>query len=266
VPADFTNPYSFPKDGGTVALYGGEGILLADYGCKKVAVLYDSTNPVGPQGGLLVKDGVLSVHNGATVSANIGVPEATTDLKAPVDQAESSGADCIGNALPITQTTAALQAIAQSTDPSITFGAIGPAFPPPIASQLGNLAKHAIVNNPEYLPSDPRSEPFTSVMTKGGVTNQSAFAANVSVGFKLLQAALKDHTGPLTAADVKTALETGSLSVPTVPGTFDFAKPYPSANFARLTNLETFTYHFNGKTFIPIGQVNALSALDLYSK
>lgn len=270
VPADFSNPYSFPKDGGTVALYGGEGVLLAEHGCKKVAVLYDSTNPVGPQGGLQVKDGVLATGGGATVSAFIGVPETTTDLTPVIDQADSSGADCIGNAMTITQTTAALQAVAQSAKPHITFGAIGPAFPPPVASQLGNLAKYVILDNPEYLPSDPRAEPFTSVMTAGGVTNQSAFAANVYVGFKLLQAALKGHTGPLTAADVKTALQAAPLSVPTVPGTFDFSHPYPNASFARITNLDTITYQFNGKTFIPlsgaIGQINAKPALDLYSK
>ena len=269
VPTDASNPYAFPINGGTSAYYGGQGELLALNGCKKVAVLYDSTNPVGVQGGNQLQAGVEA--EGSTVVTSVGVSESATTLTPTIAQVDASGADCIGATITPQQTVAALTAIATSTDPTITYGTIGPAFPAQLADAVGAAASHVILVNFPFLPTAPQSAAFQAVMTKGGVTNLSSFAQNVYVGFKLLQAGLSHHKGPLTGQIVRTTLNSQkNLKVSTVPTPYDFAKPFPSKQYARLSNLYMVGYSFNGTAFVALtgktALINATPALDRFVK
>jgi len=269
VPTDASNPDGFPINGGTSAYYGGDGELLALSGCTKAAVLYDSTNPVGVQGGDQTQAGVEA--EGGTVVASIGVPETATSLTATVAQVDASGATCIGADLVPQILISLLTAIAQSTDPTITVSTIGPAFPAQVADAVGAAAAHVLIVNFPFLPTAPQSAAFVSVMKKGHVTNLSSFAQNVFVGFKMLQSALSHHKGPLTGVIVRKTLDSETnLHVSTVPTPYDFAKPFPTPAYSRLVNLYMVGYSFNGTNFVPLtgkeSLINATPALKKFIK
>ena len=269
VPADFTNTDAYLKDGGTVALWSSLGIILAKSGCQKIAVLYDSVNPGSTPAPAEVTAALQTLGGSAKVVASIGVPESSPNLTAAIGEVTSAGADCMAWALTPTQGVAAYQAVKQSSDPSIKIAVIGPDFPNAVAQQLGSLAKNTLVTNFQYLPGSRQAADFVSVMNKGGEKIQSSYAQNVYIGFKILQSALKGHSGPLTAATVTKALNSdSSISAPSLPTAIQFHKFASDTTFHRISNFSIVGYQFNGSTFValtgPRGVMNTEKAVAKY--
>jgi branched-chain amino acid transport system substrate-binding protein len=244
-PDDSSSSYSFPTDGGILALWGGEGQLLAESGCKKVAALYDSSTPSGTLGANYIKTGAET--GGAQFAAAIGVSETSPDLRAAITTGEDDGADCFGTAMTETQSVAAIQALSQSAHPDLTFGDTVDGLSLAESTQLGAIAKHVILDNASYVAGTPQAAAFTAMMKKAGAAPTS-FAEQVYIGFYVLQQALKDKTGTaVTAATVKAALDDSSdLSIPTKATSLSFNSPLPYTDYSRLMNDVELGYGFNG--------------------
>ena len=252
VPDDYSNPIVYAKDGGSLGLWSGIGMLAARSGCKRLGDLYDSTNPVGVTAPAMVKAGVAAANGDAAAIVNLGASESTVNLTPSIQSLLAKNVDCIAMPLTPALEVAALKAIAQSPKPTTPVISDSAALPIPVAQQLGAAAKHLLLDAFEYLPGDPRAASFTSVAKHYGA-NTTEFAQNVYVGFLLLQQALKKHAGPLTAADVISTLNASSaLRVPTVPGMFSYRTPFPAKAYSRLSNLYVAGYSFNGKSAVPL--------------
>ena len=269
VPDDYDNPISYPKDGGTLALWSGVGMLAARSGCKQIGELYDSSNPVGASGPPMVKAGVAAGGRG-TVVANVGASESSVNLTPTIQSLLSKHVDCLATTLTPALEVGALKAIAQSPKPTIPVIADASALPLQVAQQVGSAAKHVLLDAFQYLPGDPRAVAFTSLAKRSGATD-SQFAENAYVGFLMLQQALKGHSGALSAAGVITALNSSSaLRVPVVPGTFDFTKPFPAKAYSRLSNLTMAGYSFTGKNFVALkgdrGLIDTAQAASAFAK
>jgi len=269
VPDDYDSPIAYPKDGGTLALWSGVGVLAAKSGCKQIGEIYDSTNAVGASGPAMVKAGAAAA-GGGTVVAAVGASESSVNLTPTIQSLLSKHVDCLAMTLTPALQVAALKAVAQSPNPNIPVIVDAPALPLQIAQQLGSAAKHVLVDTVQYLPGDPRAATFTALAKKSGAAD-SQFAENAYVGFLMLQQALKGHSGGLSAADVMSALNSSSaLRVPVVPGTFDFTKPFPAKAYSRLSNLTLAGYSFNGKNFVALtgdrGALDTAQAANAFAK
>jgi ABC-type branched-subunit amino acid transport system substrate-binding protein len=258
-PIDWTNPYSFPTDAGTISLWGGEGAMLAQRGCQKVGILYDSTNQIGGFGPELLTAGVEGAGTGATVVGSQGVSETAPELGPAITTLEEEGATCIGTTLVPAQFVDAVNAVPQSADPTIQLATIGPAFPQVLAAGLGNAAKGILVDSVSYLPGDARGAAFTNLMAPFGVSTETSFAENAYGGFKILQAALKGKTGTLTSSKVRADLQAATnLKLATYPETLSYARGNTLKAYKRLTNLWVVGYAFNGSIFAPLTGKGAL--------
>jgi ABC-type branched-subunit amino acid transport system substrate-binding protein len=269
VPADYSDPDAFLKDGGTITLWGAQGELLAKNGCRKIGILYDNSNASGETGPAIVKAGV-EASGIASVVATEGVPEESPDLQPLVTTLEQAGADCIASTLTPDQQVDAIRAIHQSAKPNIRFGAIGPSLPNALASQLGQAANGALITTVMYLQSDPRAAAFNSLVTANKIPNVTGFGENAYEGLEILKAGAQDIHGSLTAASVLHALDTASsLTVPTAPHALDFTDPTHVTGFTREMNLYAVGYEWNGTNYVSLpaseGIVNTAAAFDRYT-
>lgn len=269
VPADYSDPDAFLKDGGTITLWGAEGELLAKNGCRKIGILYDNSNASGGTGPAIVKAGVEATGLASVVAVK-GVPEQSPDLQPLVTSLEQAGADCIASTLTPDQQVDAIRAIHQSAEPNIRFGAIGPSLPNALASQLGQAAKGALITTVMYLQSDPRAAAFNSLVTANKIANVSGFGENAYEGLEILKKAAEGIRGPLTAAIMLHALDTASsLVVPTAPHTLNFTHPANVTGFSREMNLYAVGYEWNGTSYVSLpggeGVVNTAAAFDRYA-
>jgi branched-chain amino acid transport system substrate-binding protein len=270
VPADYSDPDAFLKDGGTITLWGAQGELLAENGCKKIGILYDNSNASGGTGPAIVKAGIETTGL-ATVVAVKGVPEESPDLQPLVTSLEQAGADCIASTLTPDQQVDAIRAIHNSADPNLRFGAIGPSLPNALAAQLGAAAKGALITTVMYLQSDSRAGPFSSLVTANKIPNVSGFGENAYEGFEILKVAAQGITGSLTAASMLHALGTASdLVVPTAPHALNFTVPSTVTGFTREMNLYAVGYEWNGTAYVPLsggggGVVNTAAAFAKYA-
>jgi ABC-type branched-subunit amino acid transport system substrate-binding protein len=266
-PADYADPDAFLKDGGTITLWGAEGEMLAESGCKKMGILYDNSNASGATGPGIVKAGV-AAQGLATIVGSEGVPEESPDLQPLVTTLEQAGAQCIASTLTPDQQVDAIRAVHQSADPNVRLGSIGPSLPVALAAQLGQVAKGTITTNVMYLPGDPRAAGFNTISK--GVANVSGFSENAYEGLELLKVATQGITGSFTAASVLHALQTASnLTVPSAPHTLGFTDPSSAKGYSREMNLWAVGYEWNGTSFVPlpasVGVLNTASAFTRYT-
>lgn len=269
VPADYSDPGAFLKDGGTITLWGAQGELLAKNGCRKIGILYDNSNASGATGPAIVKAGVQTTGL-ASVVAIKGVPEESPDLQPLVTSLEQAGADCIASTLTPDQQVDAIRAIHNSADPSLRFGAIGPSLPNSLAAQLGQAAKGALITTVMYLESDGRAAAFESLVSANKVQNVSGFGENAYEGLEILKVASQSISGSLTAASMLHALDTASdLVVPTAPHALNFTDPSTVTGFTREMNLYAVGYEWNGTAYVSLpgsdGVVNTAAAFARYA-
>lgn len=251
VPQDESNPYAYPTDGGGIALWGGSGALLVKSGCTKVAVVYDDSNPDGRTAVAAVSAGVTTAGNpAAKVVTSVGVSESSTDLNAAISQALGANPDCIAATLTPTLNVAAIKAVSASAKPNMPIAMIGPGLPLAVADQVGSIAKNVLIDSAQYLPGDPRCATYTSLMQTSHIS-PSSFSESVYVDLNILHEALAKHTGPLTASDVKAALDsTTGLHVECLPGPVQFHTPFSIPAYARVTDRSVAGYSFNGTSFV----------------
>jgi ABC-type branched-subunit amino acid transport system substrate-binding protein len=246
VPADYTDPDSYPTTGGTVAGFAAMALGAVAQGAKKIAVVRLGIPPTDPPMASIT--GALKTK-GLTVAADIKVPLTATDLSSYAQKAVSGGADAVYVILSNAQFGSLLTAISATGKHPMIIG-IDTAITPQLVSQFGSALEGAVVGH-YYLPLDnPAMAAFNAAVTKTGKSFPVDFPSeNAYIGLGLFAQIAGTVSGELTAASFKQVLDTTSgITTGGITPTLQWKTPFDVKGFNRLTDRQaTYSLVKGGK-------------------
>ncbi len=240
-PGDFTNPQAFPTGPNSDSVLTGVGIALAREGCKKEAFLAFQQG-ASPQFAAAFDAG--AQWAGAQVAPAAILPTTQADFASTIDQFASEGVDCIGYNLGIPQVPTVLADLKDS-GAKMKFGSITSNMTPAQFKQYPQLAGTLLVaplypsafNTSGQKTATAEIKKYEGVSQPGSLVVASWAAADV-----FIQAASRVAAAhhPVTAASVKSELDSMNNIVTGIGPPLDYSKPGPLPALPRIPNLYEF--------------------------
>jgi ABC-type branched-subunit amino acid transport system substrate-binding protein len=247
--ADFTNPDSYPIDGGSPAVFGALGAVLVTGGCKKVGLLYTADSAASKVSSEITAAAARGA--GGQVVASVGVPESAPDASAPVSTAIQAGAQCLSFSLDAAQAAQVIVAVRQSGRPGMELSTSLSSLTSDAIDGLNGAANGVLVAQAAYLPG-AKTPAFLAQMKsyrpKALVDSNSEYAWSAATAF--IEVARK-VSGTLTGSTLGQQLNrTTDLSVSTYPTPIYFAKPNPVSQYSRVFNTWQLIYRVKGDGYV----------------
>jgi len=240
-PGDFTNPQAFPLGPNSDSVLTAVGITLAQEGCKKVAFLAFEQG-ASPQFVAAFDAG--AKWAGAQAAPAAVVPTTQADFAPTIDKFASEGVDCIGYDLGIQQVPTVLSDIKDSGS-SMKIGTITSNMTPAQFQQFPQLAGTRLVaplypsafNTAGQQQALADIKKYENVSSPGSLVVASWEAVQV---FAQAASRVAAAGHPVTAASVKSELDTMSNVVTGITPPLDYSKPGPLPALPRIPNLDEF--------------------------
>jgi branched-chain amino acid transport system substrate-binding protein len=262
--ADLTSPVAYPFDGGTFSGFVGVGAAMARDGCKKVGVVRLET-PVTLSQANLVYLGAASGHAGA--GPDIAVSATQPSFAGTVQSEISGGADCITGILANAQVDALISAVKQSANPNMLVGDVIQTLPVSDLKRMGSEANGLIAVSGEYPVTSPQAAQFVDQMQKYEPSATISEAAGNTWAAVTVFAKLAAEKHAYTAQAVIDALNSASaLEVPLYPHPFNFSKPNPVKQLARIFNTTVLAFKISGTDYVPMSSPTIDTAGELQAE
>jgi branched-chain amino acid transport system substrate-binding protein len=204
---ELTTPGSFALSGGFPAVLGTDALDSKQKGYKKFAMLTEDV-PAAIQGANVL--GGMVFKNAGVGFKVIPVEPGTADITPQLQSAVSYGAQAIGITGDLTLCTSFLKAY-QTLDLTTPKYLIGPCVDKSIFASLGSVLKGSLITTTSA--AGPKDAKIYAAMTKYAKNtspnpNVSQNQASGATSVWALVNVMNGYTGPVTAATIKTRLQT----------------------------------------------------------
>ena len=248
---EYTNPDSFPVNGGDPLDYGGAGYVEAQAGCKNAAIITDTSADSVDTAMPAAARGFAS-GGGHPVTTIIKAADTNPDFSAPVSQAVSSGAGCLLLVEAPAAVAKIVAAVRQSPKPDMPIATLAAAFPQALVTSLGKAANGVTLTESFAIPSATGTPVFWADMQKyqpSAARSSQALLAWIEVNLVkqvAAQAKAYDHQSLLAALK-----QTANVDIEGMGGPVNFSQPNADSGISRIFAHYDFVYEVENGAFIP---------------